>query len=113
MTGEAHWSRSRVIAEMFLNRYGQSGDTDDLARARVALQVPLGDRAARAALDQEPPDLAAARLGFLKGRNAEVDIDRIIWMYRYFSWAPYFSGSSRISVDPAGCFRVVAAGSWR
>ena len=91
ISGEGHWSRSRVLAEMFLNRYGQSGDPDDLASARRALSVPLGDRMARRALDSDPPDLARARVGFLAGRNAEDDLDRIIWMYRHVSWAPYFS----------------------
>ena len=43
-----------------------------------AIAMPLGDRAARIALEQTPPDIAAARRGFLQGGNHPDDIAGLI-----------------------------------
>lgn len=91
LVGEGHWSRARLETVYHLHRYSLHGDPDELALARKALEVPLGDRAARLALERSPVDLDAARHGFLAGRNADADIPRLIWVYRYFSKAPFFA----------------------
>lgn len=93
--GESHWSKAQQDAVASLYRYAQSGQADDLRRAREALQVPLGDRSARMALDQPMPDEQAARAGFLQGGNATEDISRLIWTYRHFADAPYFRDAVR------------------
>jgi diguanylate cyclase (GGDEF)-like protein/PAS domain S-box-containing protein len=89
--GEGHWSRARTDAVYALHRYSATGAAQDLAAARAALDIPLGDRRARLALDARPRDLDAAALGFRAGRNAEKDIPRLIRLYRYFGRAPYFA----------------------
>lgn len=94
--GESHWSKAQQRAVHSLYRYASHGNPADLAEARSALQVPLGDRAARLALEQEPVDLAAARAGFLQGGNAPGNLDRMIRMYRALSNAPYFRDSVRL-----------------
>ena len=93
VTGQAHWSSARQDATFLLHRYATSGDPAQLARARTRLLVPLGDRDARLALERDPPDLPAARRGFLQGDNAPEDIDRMIRLFRYFSDASFFRDS--------------------
>jgi diguanylate cyclase (GGDEF)-like protein/PAS domain S-box-containing protein len=102
IVGEGHWSKAQQEAVQALHRYSVNGHAEDLARARVALEVPLGDHAARLALEQVPRDVDAAREGFLAGRNAPEDIDRMIWMFRWFSTAPYFGDAVAIwrEADP-------------
>lgn len=89
--GETHWSRAQHAATHSLLRYARYGEAAALRDVRNALAVPLGDRAARLALESEPIDIAAARAGFIQGGNAEQDIDRLVRMYRYAKSAPYFS----------------------
>jgi len=96
IVGEGHWSKAQQRTVHSLYRYAGQGDPADLAEARQALRVPLGDRDAREALDRRPVDLEAARRGFLQGENAPGDIERIVWMYRLFSDAPFFRDSVRL-----------------
>lgn len=93
IVGESHWSKARQTAVYSLYRYTHHGHADDLEHARKALRVPLGDRAARLALERQPVDLQAARQGFLDGGNDPVDVGRMIVMYRVFAHAPYFRDS--------------------
>jgi len=93
--GESHWSKAQQDAVHYLYRYAQRGATADLRRTREALEVPLGDRAARLALERRPTDDAVARAGFLQGRNEPEDVGKLIWMYKYLSAAPYFRDSVR------------------
>ena len=93
IVGESHWSKAQQTAVYSLYRYTRHGHPEDLEGAREALRVPLGDRAARLALESRPIDLQAARRGFIDGGNAPVDVDRMIRMYRVFSHAPYFRDS--------------------
>ena len=90
IVGQSHWSRSQQHASFALERYITSANPAALAEARAALQVPLGDLDARRALDQDPPDLARARRGFLQGGNAPGDINRLILSYRYLGHLRYF-----------------------
>ncbi|MGB3048834.1 MAG: PAS domain S-box protein, partial [Dokdonella sp.] len=91
--GESHWSKAQQYASHVLHGYAASGDPQQLKLARDALRVPLSDHQARLALERDPPDLAAARQGFLRGLNAPQDVDRMIRMYRYFNNAPFFRDS--------------------
>ena len=93
IAGEGHWSKAQKDAVHNLYRYVESGSPSDLAAARRDLAVPLGDRAARLALESDPPNVEAAREGFRQGGNSEADLGRLIRLYRYFSWAPYFSSA--------------------
>ncbi len=88
--GESHWSKAQQGSVDELHRYAVSGDPQQLINARSLLQVPLGDRKARLALEQDPPDLDRSRQGFLDGLNAPEDVSRMIRMYQYFHNAPFF-----------------------
>ncbi len=96
IVGESHWSKGQQDAVRELYQYAEHGQNEDLVLAREALAVPLGDMRARLALDLDPPDLAAAREGFLQGGNATQEVPRLVRMYRYFRHAPYFRDSVRL-----------------
>ena len=91
LTGEGHWSRARLETVYHLEKYARDGDAHELEMARAAMLIPLGDRAARLALERDPVDLDGARRGFLAGGNSPEDIPRLIWVYQYFSKAPFFA----------------------
>ena len=91
--GESHWSKAQQRAVHALYRYAGGGDPADLAEARRALDVPLGDRDGRLALERDPVDMAAGRAGFLRGGSDPRDIDRMLWMFRLLQRAPYFRES--------------------
>jgi diguanylate cyclase (GGDEF)-like protein len=95
VAGESLWSKGQRDALYFLHRYLESGDPVLLARYREAIDIPLGDRDARLALETDPPNLEAAAAGFLRGGNHPDDIPGLIWLYRYFRWIPDMQGSIR------------------
>ena len=88
--GESLWSKGQKDAIHHLYLYGETGDDRHFESYQSAIARPLGDRAARIALDQSPPDLQAARIGFLQGGIHADDIDGIIWLYRHFREFPSF-----------------------
>ncbi len=90
IVGQSHWSRSQQQASFALSRYLDHGHPRDLAEARQALAVPLGDLYARRALEQPDTDLARARRGFLAGENAPGDVNRLIVSFRYLGHLAYF-----------------------
>lgn len=65
VAGEAMWSRSQKNAVYFLNLYLHSGDASQFAHYQTSLAVPIGDEFARWALERDPVDVEAARIGFL------------------------------------------------
>ncbi len=90
LVGESYWSKARARVEGGLRRYADNGDRQNLDEARAGLQVLFADRDARLALEASPPDLDAARVGFLGGMNSAENTEYLIWMFRYFRHAPYF-----------------------
>jgi diguanylate cyclase (GGDEF)-like protein len=95
VTGESLWSKGQHDALYYLNRYAESGNLSFVDRYHVAMAMPLGDRAARLALEADPPDLEAAYQGFLKGGNHPDDIPSVIWLFRYFRWMPVMEACIR------------------
>lgn len=88
--GESLWSKARSQTTRHLRARvtATASVTPACAPLIVWLGVPLGDRAARLALDQSPPDPAAARVGFLQGGNHADDVDGMIRLYLYFGSLP-------------------------
>lgn len=89
VTGESLWSKGQRDAVYYLDLYADTRDPGYFFHYRSAIAVPLGDHAARLALERPSPDLDAARTGFLQGGNHPHDIDRLIWLYRYFRHVSY------------------------
>ncbi|MDR3468384.1 MAG: EAL domain-containing protein [Xanthobacteraceae bacterium] len=81
---ESIWSRSQKDAIHYLDLYLTSGQPEFFERYATAIAIPLGDLAARRALDASPPELAAARQGLLQGGNDAGDVPDMIWLYRNF-----------------------------
>ncbi len=96
IVGQSHWSRAQQHATLALSRYLATADPDDLADARAALAVPLGDLQARHALEAPDADLARARRGFLAGDNAPGDVNRLIVSFRYLGRLGYFRDAVRL-----------------
>jgi PAS domain S-box-containing protein len=88
VAGESVWSKSQKDATASLASFARTGNRRDLDAYRARIDVPLGDRLAREALLREPPDVAAAREGFLRGGIAVEDLDPLIWIFRYMRWHP-------------------------
>jgi signal transduction histidine kinase len=86
--GESLWSKGHSVAVAQLRVYAVSGSPEAYRRFVDALEVPLGDREAREALDESPPDLERARAGFLRGGNHPEDVDGMVWLYRGFARTP-------------------------
>ena len=85
--GESFWSkaRSRTVAQL---RLYENGGMPTCPNLNEMLAVPFGDRAARLALERTPPDLDAAREGFLRGGNQPDDIDGMLRLYLNFGTLP-------------------------
>jgi PAS domain S-box-containing protein len=91
VTGESLYSKGQKDAQIFLLDYAEKHREEDYARFMAALAVPLGDRAAREALQQAEPDLERARQGFLEGGNHPDDIDGLIRLFLWFRHVPFMS----------------------
>jgi diguanylate cyclase (GGDEF)-like protein/PAS domain S-box-containing protein len=89
--GEGLWSKGQKDAIHFISLYSQTGEEYFFNRFKVAIAIPLADRAARHALEQPTPDLDAARSGFAGGGNHPHDIPGMIWLFRYFHDVPYMA----------------------
>jgi diguanylate cyclase (GGDEF)-like protein len=89
--GEGLWSKGQKDAIHFISVYSQTGDERFFDRFKIAIAIPLSDRAARYALEQRPPDLDAARDGLLGGGNHPGDIPGMIRLFRYFQHGPYMA----------------------
>lgn len=86
VAGESLWTKGQKDAIYYLDRYAATGSPDAYAQFRKAIDVPLGDKAARLALmESDPIDLDTARKGFVRGENHPDDIDSLIWLLRWFN----------------------------
>lgn len=85
VAGESLWTKGQKDAIYYLDRYAATGSPDAYVQYRKAVEVPLGDKAARLALlESQPIDLNAAREGFARGENHPDDIDSLIWLLQWF-----------------------------
>ena len=96
--GEGLWSKGQKDAIHFLTLYSERGGEQYFRQFQTAVAIPLADRAARYALERDPPDLAAARDGLLVGGNHPDDIPDMIWLFRYFGDVSYMATA-------IGCWR--------
>ncbi|MBH5399989.1 GGDEF domain-containing protein [Bradyrhizobium sp. CNPSo 4010] len=102
VAGEALWSRSQKNAVYFLNLYLHSGEPSQFAQYQASLAVPIGDEFARWALERDPVDVEAARIGFLQGGNHPDDVAGLIWLFRYFNRVSFLQDAIRewAATDP-------------
>ncbi|KAB0516515.1 MULTISPECIES: EAL domain-containing protein [Pseudomonas] len=89
VAGESLWSKGQKDAIYYLTLYADNRDETTYLKYQQAIAVPQGGHELRVALDRSTPDLAAARLGILKGGNHPDDVASLIWLYlnfRHFSY---------------------------
>jgi diguanylate cyclase (GGDEF)-like protein/PAS domain S-box-containing protein len=91
--GEGLWSKGQKDAIHFISLYSQTGEEHFFDRFKMAVSIPLSDRAARYALEQRTPDLNAARDGFMGGGNHPDDIPGMIRLFRYFQDVSYMAAA--------------------
>jgi len=89
VAGESLYSKAQKDAQIHLLDYAQGHQERDYGRFMSDLAIPLGDRAAREALQRPVPDVDAARRGFLDGGNHPDDIDGLVRMFRWFQHVPF------------------------
>ena len=100
--GEGLWSKGQKDSIRFITLYSMTGEEGYFRQFQSALAVPLGDRAARRALELPTPNLIGARDGFLRGGNHADDISSMIWLFRYFRNVSYMATAVDIwiATDP-------------
>lgn len=87
--GEGLWSKAQKDAVFHLYRYGVSRTEQDYQLFEQFMRAPIGDAKARRELLSADPDKAAARQGFLEGRNNPGDIDGMISLFTDFGNVSY------------------------
>ena len=93
VAGEGLWSKAQKEATIHLEHYSLTGKDADFERYQRAIAVVVGDRKARLALEQSPPDRERAREGFLEGRNHADDIPAMIDLFLYVGKYPGFAAA--------------------
>ncbi|PTQ70024.1 EAL domain-containing protein [Pseudomonas sp. GV071] len=91
VTGESLWSKGQKDAFSYLHLYADTLDEADYQAYQAAIAIPLGDHAARLAMDLPSPDYRAAYEGFLRGGTHPQDIPGLIWLYRDFRQFSYLA----------------------
>jgi PAS domain S-box-containing protein len=104
--GAAYYAKAQKMAVVTLNRFVSSHDEPDFAAFQANLDVPLGDRDARLAMQTSPFDRGAAEAGLLRGRNSPDDTGKLIRRFRTMGWWPPFQ---RALADWAEADRAVEA----
>jgi diguanylate cyclase (GGDEF)-like protein/PAS domain S-box-containing protein len=84
VAGESLWTKGQKDAIYHLHEYAINGSPQAFEGFVRAMDIPLGDRAARLALQPGQVQTDVAREGFLRGGNHPDDIDSLIWLLRYF-----------------------------
>jgi len=87
--GEGLWAKAQKDAVHYLGSYSYSHSESDYNAYLEALQVISGDRNARLALLQSPPNYEEARKGFLQGQNHPDDIESMIGFFLTFQRISY------------------------
>ena len=85
VAGESLWTKGQKDAIYHLHQYAINGSPQAFDGFVRAMDIPLGDRAARLALQPGQVQTDVAREGFLRGGNHPDDIDSLIWLLRYFN----------------------------
>jgi PAS domain S-box-containing protein len=89
-TGESLYSKGQKSAVLSLFKYADSGEEKDYEAFLSSIRVPLGDRAAREALDRKQPDFEAAAAGLRQSLTNKDDIPSVILVFALLHrWGPF------------------------
>lgn len=87
--GEGLYAKGQKDAIISLVKFVRSKDVKDFQLYEEKIQIPVGDRIAREALQKDIPDRVVAMEGFLKGENISSDIPMMINLFIYFNQLPF------------------------
>lgn len=87
--GEGLWAKAQKDAVFYLDSYSYNRSESDYDAYRQALQVINGDKNARLALLESPPNYEEVRKGFLQGQNHPDDIESMIEFFLTFQRISY------------------------
>jgi diguanylate cyclase (GGDEF)-like protein/PAS domain S-box-containing protein len=93
VAGEGVWSKGEKEAIYRLTDFAVAGDDQDYQAFLRGIDVTLGDRQARLALQQPTPDLRRARAGFLQGGNNPADVGKMIHFFLWFQHVRYMAAA--------------------
>lgn len=99
VSGQSIWSRAQASTAVHFEQYARTGNTKQLQAAQRALKILLADRDARIASQASTLDLDLARQYFLAGKNHPDNVDRMIWLFRYFADFGAFSKAATVWRD--------------
>jgi PAS domain S-box-containing protein len=89
-TGESLYSKGQKAAVLHFFKYAQSGDERYFDAFLSSINVPLGDRVAREALDRVDPDVELGAAGLRQSLTDEDDIPSVIRVFVWLRhWAPF------------------------
>lgn len=94
--GEGLYAKGHMQAVSNLKKYLYTPSDEYLLLFEAGIKVPIGDRIAREALQQDPPDIDKAFQGFLQAQNHPDDIDGMISLFLYFKDFPYMSEAIKV-----------------
>lgn len=83
VAGESMWTKGQKDAIYYLGQYADNGSPQAFELFTQAIDIPVGDRVARLAVQPGQVQVDLAREGFLRGGNHPQDIDGLIWLLRY------------------------------
>lgn len=89
--GEGLWSKAQKNAVHNLHQYAFTRERRYFLSFEKNLQIPLGDRQARLAMEQPIPDYNKAFEGFVKGGNHSEDIPGLINLITRFHQVPHLT----------------------
>ncbi|MGZ8238027.1 MAG: diguanylate cyclase domain-containing protein [Methylobacter sp.] len=87
--GEGLWAKAQKDAVFYLDSYSYNRSESDYNAYLQALQVINGDKNARLALLESPPNYEEVRKGFLQGQNHPDDIESMIEFFLTFQRISY------------------------
>lgn len=88
VNGESSYSKGQNMASRHLITYLFTENEKHWKLFQQELKVPLGDQAARIALNQNLDD-SVVKAGFRVAKNKEEDLNDMIWIFRNFKSVPF------------------------
>jgi diguanylate cyclase (GGDEF)-like protein/PAS domain S-box-containing protein len=103
VTAESLYSKGQKDAFLNLQDYLRTHDDGDYQQFLANIDVPTGDERARLAMQQEVPDLQAARQGVLEAKNQPSDVDSMIWLFSWGQHVPFMAKAIAVWTEADGC----------
>ena len=97
--GEGLWAKAQKDSIHFLDRYTYTHSEKDYISFTNAMKVIDGDRMAKLALRESPPDREKAKIGFMEGNNDSEDIPTMIDFFLRFRNISYMKKAISIWDD--------------